>query len=983
MADRAVACVHLSDQARALWGKSDRGEGRLWLPLHVHLADTAYVMARLWEQWLPESTRRTIARATGGDESLAESLLVLLAAVHDLGKATPAFQAKRLAQGPCASLAWKPEQAGLPVPRGLAERTAPTHAVAGEVILERYLTGLGWDDARAIAAIVGSHHGTFPSAGRVVDARAASVELYGTSSPGSPWQAVQRELADAALAMSGLAGRPAPDVHVIVPVASTIAGVLTMADWIASDERAFGLIPLSDDGADAGWLERRERDGWSRLGLAPSWHEPCPPTGSAPELLAERFGLPADATPRPVQAAALRIARETADPGLMVVEAPMGEGKTEAALLAAEALAARTGAGGVCVALPTMATTDAMFGRVEAWLERLPHGDGTPDRSVCLAHGKAMLDERFRGIVRGSRTRSSDGTVALEWTCGRRRGMLANFCVCTVDQVLMGALCMRHLPLRQLAIQNKVVVIDECHAYDAYMRQYLETLLGWLGCWHVPAILLSATLPPAQRDAFVDVYLDGRRASGHGAPGDGRPAWKRAAVAPPRPDAALDTAYPVITYTAGDERRSLAVAPSGRSVRVCVQLVDDGLETLADTLSGLLAGGGCAGVVCDTVARAQDAASALAEAFGEDAVVLDHSRFMDADRMEAERRLRESLGPDATVGNGRRPCLCIVVGTQVLEQSLDIDFDILVTDVAPVDLMFQRMGRLHRHRRGDGGSDCPEALREARCLVRGVIAWDGGVPRLARGVDAVYERASLLEAMAVMGLDAPGARTVEALPADVAPTVRLAYSDDVAGAMPCAWLDAYAEACARRDRDLETMLVRSRACRIADARRASGRGLDLTTLSGAGAALRGRDDDRDARAVRDTQETVEVLLVRRADGDGIALLPWVGGGAMVPTDREPDGAVTQALMRSAVRLPASVCPPHLAGRCAAELEERGRHHTAAWQGSRWLRGRLLLVMDETGPDAFSAEVMGRRVRYTRHDGMSVDDASSSLQTTTR
>ena len=236
--------------------------------------------------------------------------------------------------------------------------------------------------------------------------------------------------------------------------------------------------------------------------------------------------------PRPMQRAAVEVARSVETPGLMIIEAPMGEGKTEAALAAAEILAARTGRGGICVALPTMATTDAMFGRVHRWLERLPHEDGADVRSVFLAHGKARLNEEFQGLARssgrwvmsamgedlregGSSTRDKlrnppDSVVVSQWMQGRKKGMLANFVVCTVDQVLMGALEMKHLCLRQLALANKVVVIDECHAYDSYMRCYLNRVLEWLGAMGVPVVLLSATLPAQQRREMLTSYQRGQ-----------------------------------------------------------------------------------------------------------------------------------------------------------------------------------------------------------------------------------------------------------------------------------------------------------------------------------------------------------------------------------------------------------------------------------------------------------------------------------------
>lgn len=159
-------------------------------------------------------------------------------------------------------------------------------------------------------------------------------------------------------------------------------------------------------------------------------------------------------------------------------------------------------------------------------------------------------------------------------------------------------------------------------------------------------------------------------------------------------------------------------------MKVQCRLVDDDDTALLDLMDALLVDGGCIGVICDTVGRAQHAAELLGNHCGRDCVRLTHSRFMDIDRMSNERELRDLLGPDATIGNGKRPGKLVVVGTQVLEQSLDIDFDALVTDIAPVDLIMQRLGRVHRHRRGDGECDRPVSLQTATCYIRGVEAWN-------------------------------------------------------------------------------------------------------------------------------------------------------------------------------------------------------------------------------------------------------------------
>lgn len=999
----------LSDKARSLWGKSDYGVGESWLPLFVHMADSAGIASRLWNSWVPRSTRGIVARALDGDEALARSLFVFLAGVHDIGKATPAFQVKGLSfrQGGEGGILWKPEHAGLVIRHDLSGRPCPTHPIAGEVLLTKYLKehgftgdGRGWQarkqakrKASAISCIVGAHHGRFPSTSRLGDAEKDKIPLGWDGEGSEDWIRVQGELISYALRLAGLSESDVPRLanhRLTIATESILTGLVIMTDWIASDQDIFPLVSLlGEDEVGRIDLETRCAKAWDAASILPAWSESRPDVLPFDQFFAERFALTKGSKPRPVQVAAARVAWEMDEPGILVIEAPMGEGKTEAALTAGELLAWRYGLSGVCVALPTMATTDAMFGRVESWLERLPHDGSGPDKDIYLAHGKAQLNEHFQGLIRRSRQTSrfevgvdmvdengrstADDVLVSDWMFGRKRGMLANFVVCTVDQVLMGALNMKHLSLRQLALANKVVVIDECHAYDVYMRQYLNVLLQWLGYWRVPVILLSATLPTSQCNEMIDKYLEGRRLSVTSAE-EAQPKSENDRPALPCDDG---DAYPLITYSNGDAARGIETKPSGRAVSVDVSFIDDSVETLADLLADCLSGGGCAGVICDTVRRAQEVERTLAARFGDKAVMLDHSRFMDIDRMENERVLRDLLGPQATIANGKRPRLLIVVGTQVLEQSLDIDFDLLITDVAPVDLVLQRLGRTHRHHRGKGECDRPTLLRTATCYVRGVASFGDKGPEFAQGLTRVYDKATLTESLAVLGLDTLDSGTSIALPHDIPRLVRTAYSDDVRNTIPDSWLEEYASQRTKRNEKFASKVHRAQTCLLADLPHAIQNEWSLVNLSDQTRAVTddSRDEDRGQRAVRDTQETIEVLLVRKRLDGGISLPPWVGDkkverGEELPTAFEPSREQSLLLAQCAVRLPLSVCPLPQIDACIEELERRSGMYVRCWQESPWLAGRLLLPMDEVEPGVLEIDLLGKHLRYTRREGFS-------------
>lgn len=327
----------------------------------------------------------------------------------------------------------------------------------------------GWDArcAKSVAAVVGTHHGK-PPAGKDVPSNIREEkmsQLYGlgwNAKSSDGWTSVQAELVAMVAQAAGLTrgelaafGR----TFVSAPAASLLTGFVIMTDWLASDQDLFPLVSngYDDDDVDDTFLRtepltwadaaRNASHAWQRTALISAWCEDEVPTAPVDDLYRERFGFSKSMSPRPMQRAAVEVARSVAMPGLMIVEAPMGEGKTEAALAAAEILAARTGRGGVCIALPTMATTDAMFGRVHRWLEHLPRGDGSDACSVYLAHSKARLNEEFQGLARSGRWWSidamgedlqedgsptlcgglrnpSDPVVVSQWMQGRKKGML-------------------------------------------------------------------------------------------------------------------------------------------------------------------------------------------------------------------------------------------------------------------------------------------------------------------------------------------------------------------------------------------------------------------------------------------------------------------------------------------------------------------------------------------------------------------------------
>lgn len=954
----------LSAAARSIWAKHDQKTSG-WLPLWRHLSDSGSVAGLLWDQWLPDQVRRLIAAALPNGADDARRLAVWLAATHDIGKATPAFACQ------VESLTGQMQTAGLDVPlyAQLTDRKLAPHGLAGQLLLRDWLMDRhGWQKSATtqFTIIAGGHHGVPPTY-EGIKAADDHPALLRTPGCDAPWRNVQGELLDACAEACGVTDRLADWQRVKLPQPAQVllTGLVIVADWIASNPDFFGYFPDAELTGDA----ERVAAAWRGLDLPTPWRATEPEEDPA-ELFGARFRLPPGARVRPVQDRAVRMARDMATPGLMVIEAPMGEGKTEAALAVAEIFAARSGAGGCFVALPTMATGNAMFPRMLDWLSRLPDERlGRGRHSVFLAHSKAALNERYGGLVRAGRRAaqaieqdgdpterrhrgdhqvSSAELVAHQWLLGRKRGLLSSFVVGTVDQLLFMGLKSRHLALRHLALAGKVVVIDEAHAYDTYMNSYLDRVLSWLGTYHVPVVVLSATLPAGRRRELAEAY---------------------AGTAVQRADyTEVEEAdgYPLLTAVEpGRGAVCRTVEPSGRGVEVRLETLDDDLDVLAERLARETADGGCVLVIRNTVDRVMRTAARLRQRFGDDRVTVAHARFIDLDRLDKDSALLDRFGPPETSAGNRPTGAHIVVASQVAEQSLDIDFDLLVSDLCPMDLLLQRMGRLHRHPRGEGQSERPARLRTARCLVTGAD-WAATPVEPVRGSAKIYRRHALLRAAAVLApYLPPGAEPVR-LPEDISPLVQQAYGDRPVG--PDAWRAAMDEA--RDEQRLHQATQREKAEKF----QLNGVGRDGRALVGwIDAGVGDADDTRTGRAqVRDSAESLEVLVVcRRADGT-VTTMPKLSrgrGGRELTTTGIPERSLARTVAASALRLPFVLSFPGTIDRAIEELEA---DCVPAWQGPEchWLAGELVLFLDE----GCRTRLAGYDLCYSPADGLEVTRA---------
>lgn len=983
------AGFRLTDQQRSLWAKTNMNNDEqrgFWSPLYVHMADSANIARYLWNEWLPISERRFIADSVGGDDATAEALTVWLAGIHDIGKATPNFQCK------VSDRAEVVREMGLevPSPQMMHGRSHP-HAFMSEVILDKWLSGRGWEYPSTYSCIVGGHHGVPPSNEELKDIRLKSCNSSNEVLGDDEWQSVQNDLLDWMLTYSGMSKceQTLSSLGLTQPVEVLLTGIVIMADWIASNTDFF---PLSNGPVGVNELYVRADFAWKQLALPSAWRASelvLDESDGVERLFHERFvGLPREAHLRSAQVAAVQAACSMDEPGLIIIEAPMGNGKTEASLLCAEILMRKFGNGGIAYLLPTMATSNAMFTRVEKWLELLVQTCDSSSQTMQLLHSKAALNPDYVHLKRWKSSWMGDTgqfgeeerVIAHQWFGGRKRGLLASFVVGTVDQLLMAALKTRHVQLRHLGLAGKVVVIDEVHAYDAYMSTYLRRVLVWLGAYGAPTILLSATLPPERRKELMHAYR-GRDKSSRG-----RASKRRDLQEAPR-NSIGQPAYPLVTSLVCDKEvppTYAACSIDDMGINVHLDFLSDDDETLVQVLSGLLSDGGCACVLRNTVARAQATYRMLEEHLGKELssakIRLVHSRFIAADRLRNDADLLALLGPDAS----KRPEKLIVVGTQVMEQSLDIDFDVMFTDIAPIDLLLQRMGRLHRHTRGEKQCERPIGLRRAHCYIVGVEDWRVDPPAFSQGISSVYPEALLLRTiLALQSRGDAGEHVVVNLPHDIADLVEYVYTfngedensaSSSAIVVPDTWKSKFDEAQEKLQQKQTIAVSRAETWLLGQPQFQNSRGL----LGWLRESLKMVDESIGMATVRDSRESIEVVAIQERD-KSLYIFPWVkNADGSEPTSRllsngeeAFDDDVARLAAACTVNLPSELSNDKNTEDLIHALETRCQ--IPGWQDSRWLKGQLVLVFDEFGEATIDTGIVVHHLKYSQSTGLKLID----------
>ena len=716
-----------ADALHLLWAKRDpmgkpKAETSKQHLLIYHLLDVAAAACCMWDDVLSAGQKIWLQDLLGSDEIAARGQLALLAGLHDIGKATPGFQKK--ARDRYDALCQADED--------LREKHSHVddHGILSAAILRRWLIDkdIGKIQAGQLAGVIGGHHGSWIS---TYTGQAAQAGIGRER-----WQALQDEvIAQLRATLGAQEVRLPDDPQRFNCFAVFLSGFVSICDWIGSNSLFF---PYEEEAIDpqeyfqqAIKHARRALNELGFFGWTPDKREPT---------FEEAFAYLALEANELQRAGIKHLAALNKMPRLILIEYLTGGGKTELALHIGDRLLNRFGLSGAYIAMPTQATSNQMFERVKNYLQMRYEQQNI---NLQLAHGQAQ--QQFKQWQAQAESEGNDsGDAAGDWFGeNRKRTLLAPFGVGTIDQAMLCVLQAKHHFVRQFALSQKLVIFDEIHSYDSYMNTIIERLFNWLRALNTPLILLSATLSRQGREDILQ------------------------AVGAEEIDKMPRLRYPRLTVVEHDGNIKVHELPLPETRAVHIQRIPSDLDSLLAEVQPRYHQGGCIAIVCNTVNESIDVARFLREAQGIDAddVWLFHARFPPVWRAEIEDEALAAFGKEAA----DRPRRKILVATQIIEQSLDLDFDLMVSRVAPIDLLIQRVGRLHRH----AGRSRPPHLSEPTLLLRAPEIGEGDVPDF--GVDEViYARFFLLKSWLKL-------RDMDALrsPDDIDALMDFVYSEEV------------------------------------------------------------------------------------------------------------------------------------------------------------------------------------------------------------
>lgn len=631
-----------------IWAKTNPFQS-----IKTHAVVTGVVAQTVLSEYLSKGLLQLLCGCLNLDITNTICLVGYLASLHDIGKIEPCFQAK------------EERTREMLEEKGLLKNMLLSPKIRHEETTRYILTEI-WEDytdkteiAELYADILASHH-----QGKNGEGKKKTKE---------PWFSLENELEeemrDRFLTKEKQIFSEDIQFERQSELSTILLGIVILSDWIASGS----FFSDAEDWIRSDYAEKTIREKTNRFlqisGLAHQkidWGKNF--CDVWPNFASDRL--------RALQEKTQQLFLQTdARVSAVLIEAPMGEGKTEAGLYAAIQMAQQWGKDGFYVALPTAATSNQMVGRMQQLLTMHHCGD-----RIKLLHSMAWLTEETMQQL----DFTDDLAEIRRWLQPKKRGLLAPYAVGTVDQAMMAVCNVKYGVLRLLGLSQKVLIIDEIHSYDVYMSRFIHLLIKWCKALQIPVVLLSATLPPDKKKELLAPYTS-----------------EKLPAAYPAITAVTESGIPItmeIPSTAQRKTVSIEIALHLHEPKQIAKMADD-----------LTKNGGCICVLLNTVDQAQDVYRALEENQSGARLLLFHARFPAKRRSEIEKECVRLFGKDKT----HRPTRAILVATQVVEQSLDVDFDAMISAFAPVDLVLQRMGRIHRH----AETQRPDSLRDPKMIL--------------------------------------------------------------------------------------------------------------------------------------------------------------------------------------------------------------------------------------------------------------------------
>ena len=452
-------------------------------------------------------------------------------------------------------------------------------------------------------------------------------------------------------------------------VASILSAIINLSDWIASTHGTFSENGYEDHEK---YLNSLEKQAYQFLKDNYILYQPNESRFAKVQKETDFFRIMQMTNPRSMQEHVIKLCKHHPTGGLTIIEAPCGEGKTAAALYAASHI---KGSNGFYMALPTSATSESIHEEVQMLCNQA-------NLKLPVFNGRAWMSEK-------------DITIDADlWLSPSRQKLFYPVAVGTVDQLIKAALMEKYGLLRLLALLGKVVIIDEMHAYDLYMQDMIEQFLKYCGMFHVPVVILSATLPSVTKGRLLSAYAGfedkKKQYMLNGLEVEYDDKWN------------MQSSYPLLTMVSNvDYGKTIEVTeeifPASKKQVYQYEMVsisESYIEEISALCMDKIKDGGCLAVIVNLVDDAKELYRFLKNKVDSGTeLFLLHGRNTEYQKEKASDKVKKLFGKDRSY----RPKKSIVISTQILEQSMDIDFDFMCSILAPMDLLLQRFGRYRRH----------------------------------------------------------------------------------------------------------------------------------------------------------------------------------------------------------------------------------------------------------------------------------------------